>query len=775
MSDNSEKKIVKKVFKIKRKVMKMQGCYEYVDKEVCDKLALLTFGQYIKLVGDKKIQNKSEEQQSDKVVNQYAMMRRYCRSQQKANYKLLVEYEVSNKEYGRQYAVGDSLQRLNKKIRGVLGNDIYFDYDMKNAQPTLLRNMCNEKGINCSNLDKYVKYRESVFEELQDNLEAERQEIKDLIISCIFSEKNITSFKRRKIKSYFFIEFQKEIKQIQEKFFEDEANAETIKVLKKRGSKNLKGRLLSYVLSTKENEVLEHVCNKFPHNVRIFDGFLSKQKYDINEINEHCKTKYDVQWAIKELDTDILEDLEDVDVSNNPLSYCGNSVLDVALYLLKAKFSKLFICNGELYYHNGDIWFSKKDEIKRLIKCAISKCDLYRQAGEDFVCINDNVKGVNDTFEFIYNHTPINDNLLDEIWNNTIRKLFFQNGYYDFKTETFKTDNRDTLLSIKRNLNMKSDPKIRKEIYDRILNPIFNNRDETRDSWLYEMSQTLAGNYERKTWYCLEGMRNCGKGILSDFLINSFQNYIQITNSENFLYKESSADSAKANSWLCDFSFSRLVITQEIGLKDGRQTFLDGNKIKKFCSGGDKIECRKNFQDEQRIRLQPALMLCCNDLPDRKPNDCNEFLKHYIFNSKFVGEHEEQLLGDINYYKKDETLKSEFLSKAEIQNEFILILLEHYSKHVALPKQQAVDFDDDENDYKKLFSFFDFTDSDKDFVSNKELESYVSEKGILFTKTKITRLLVGKGAKSDRVKGERGLKRLVIKERQQISDLDFVD
>lgn len=773
----AQKTVVKKTIKLKVKKPNMNkeqhtGCYEYVNKEVCDKLALITFGQYIKLVGYKEIENKSKKQEYDKVKNQYAMCRRYCKEQIRNNYKLYREYDITNKEYGRQFAVGDSLQRLNKKIRGVLGYDIYYDYDMKNAQPTLLRNMCTEKGINCSNLDKYVKYRDMVFEELQEQLEADRQEVKDLIISCIFSENTITTFNKKKIKSYYFKEFQKEIKEIQQKFFEDEDNAKTIKVLKKRGSKNIKGRLLSYILSTKENEVLEHVCSKFAHNVKIFDGFLSKNKYDITDINEYCKDKYDIEWGIKELDTDILEDLDDLDISNNPISYCGESILDIAMYLLKVKFNKLFICNGELYYHNGNIWFSKKEEIKRLIKCEISNCDLYRQCGDEFVCVNDNVKGVNDTFEFIYNHTPINDNLLDDIWNNTIRKLFFQNGYYDFNSRSFKTDNRDTLICIKRDLNMKSNPTIRKEIYDRILNPIFNNRNDTRDSWLYEMSQTLAGNYERKTWYCLEGMRNCGKGILSDFLTNSFQSYIQITNSENFLYKDSNTDSAKANSWLCDFSFSRLVITQEVSLKDGKRTFLDGNKIKKFCSGGDKIECRKNFQDEQRIRLQPSLMLCCNDLPDRKPNDCNEFLKHYIFNSKFVGEDEEQLLGDINYYKKDETLKSVFLANKEVQNEFILILLEHYDKHVSLPKQSTVELEEEENDYKRLFSLFDFTNNDNDFVSNEDLMHYIQENDIAFTKNKLTRILTGKGAKADRYKGKRGLKGIVIKEN---NDLDFIE
>ena len=767
-------KITKKKLVIKKKVMKKNICVEYVNKEVCDKLSLLTFSQYINLVGDKEITNKSKKQDTDKVKNQYAMMKRYCRLQIKNNYKITREYFATNREYGRVYAEGDSLQRLNKKIRGALGNDIYYDYDMSNAQPTILKNLCEEKGINCSNLDRYVKYRNEVFEELQDQMGATKDEIKNLIITCIFSEKVLTVFNKKKIKAYYFIELQKEIKNIQNKIFNNPEYQDTLKVLKKRGSNNIKGRLLSYVLSKIENDILEYVGEKFSHNVKIFDGFLSKYKYDIKDINEYCKNKYNITWTEKQLDTDILETLEDLDVSNNPMSYCGESVLDISLFLLKNKFTKLFICNNELYYHNGNIWFNKKDEIKRLIKCEISNCDLYREVGDEFVCVNDNVKGVNDTYEFIFNHTPIEDNLLDNIWDNTVKKLFFKNGYYDFSDCTFKQDNRDTLIYIKRDLNMESNKSVRKEIFDRVLNPIFNGKEETLKSWLYEMAQTIAGNYERKTWYTLEGLRNCGKGILSDFLINSFQSYIQITNSDNFLYKESSADSAKANSWLCDFSFSRMVITQEIGLKDGSKTFLDGNKIKKFCSGGDRIECRKNFQDEQRIRLQCSLMLCCNDLPERKPNDCNEFLKHYIFTSKFVGEDEEQLLGDINYYKKDETLKSQFLNRKDVQNEFILILLEHYNQKVILPKQQE-DIEE-ENDFKRLFDLFDFTGSLHDRIDNKELFSYViDEKKCPFSKNKITRLLKGKGASPVLKNNSRGLGGLRFKKDTFLDDSDNDD
>ena len=735
---------------------------EKVNKIICDKLSQLTFTQYIKLLGEKPIINKGQKQEYDKVKVQYKLMKRYTNFLRKNNYKKEVEYNIANKEYGRQVAIGDSLQKLNRKIRGVLCLDTLTDYDIENAQPTILKELCKEKGLVCFNLEKYTSYREKVIEELQSELFLTREEVKNLIISCLFSETCIYNVGKKKIKNTYFLELQKEIKNIQEYFYIN--NPDLVLYLKKKGkTKNLKGSLLSHILATKENEILEYVINKFKCNVKIFDGFLSDHVHDIEEINNYCSLKYKVKWTKKDLNLDILEELLELDISDNILSFVGDSVKDIALYLLENKFTKLFICYDEFYFHNGNIWINKEKELKRLLKCEISKCDLYQETAKGFICINDNVKGVNDTYEFIINHTPRNDDLINNIWNNSINKLFYKNGYYDFKDGKFKNDNRDTTIYITKNLNMKSNPKIRKEIYDRILNPIFSENEIIRDSFLYEMSQTIAGNYQRKIWYCLEGVRNSGKGIISDCLFNSFQNYVSITNADNFIYKDSNGDSAKSLSFLTDFEFSRLVITQEISLKENGKTLLDGNRIKKFVSGGDKVEARKNYQDEKRFKLQCSLMLCCNDLPIRQPGDCNEFLKHYLFNSKFIGSNEEKKYDYIKYYEKDETLKSDFLIREEVINEFTLILLDHYNKKVELPKQEEEI--EEADDTAKLFNMFEFTNKSSDKISNSDLYYSILEvHKIPFTKNKISRLLKSKGAKNITENNKRGFSCIKFKE-----------
>lgn len=394
------------------------------------------------------------------------------------------------------------------------------------------------------------------------------------------------------------------------------------------------------------------------------------------------------------------------------------------------------------------------------IKKDISLCHLYVAQEKGVKCMNDNVKGVNELFDFVYNHVNVDDELINRIWENSKNRLYFKNGYYDFKDGKFKNDNRDTFIVIERDFNMEEDLEVQKEIYEKILNPIFGDDQNLIQSWLYEMSQCMAGNINRKNWYCLEGMRNCGKGVLTDALCNSFGRYMRVTNSGNFSYRENTADEAKGNSWLSGFEFARLVYTNEISLKENGRTYIDGNKIKKFCSGGDFIQCRQNFQNEKYIRLQCSLMICCNDLPERKPTDCNEKLIHYLFNSKFVNEHESQDIPGVKYYPTDETLKSQFLTREDVQNQFTLMIINSYNKPVAPPTNAKEELEED-NDYSKVFNLFEFTKNAKDRVSNKELESIIKVYNIPFTKHKVSRLLKNKGCQPYKHK-ERGLSGLKV-------------
>ena len=58
-----------------------------------------------------------------------------------------------------------------------------LDIDMKNATPTLLSRYCHKHGIKCEALDKYIKRREPMLQDLMNRRHITRDEAKKTFIS----------------------------------------------------------------------------------------------------------------------------------------------------------------------------------------------------------------------------------------------------------------------------------------------------------------------------------------------------------------------------------------------------------------------------------------------------------------------------------------------------------------------------------------------------------------------------------------------------------------
>ena len=727
-------------------------------------LSQLTFTQYLELLGktplDCKVsQYKNSFRQPD---HQYKLMINYCKYLVKNNFKKNVNYTIKNKDYGRQFADGESLQLMNKKIRGVLSKDVYTDYDMVNCQPSILLDICKKNNYTCEYLEDYCNNRETILRNIQNYFDTTRSEAKDLVLKMLFSDRPIKKFNKKKNESEFLVNFNRELNNIQKKFIKKYPNLYK-SILSKGKKDNVGGSLMSNILAQKENEILEYIINKFPANVKIFDGFLSTQKYSIDDINNYCRKKYNVTWSIKELDLSLEEELKSIDVSNNTVSYVGTDERDIVKYLMETIFhERIYNCYNEMYMKTKYKWTNNEKEIKRQIALDILSCDLYiKNKNDNYQSLSSNCKGIEDLRKLVLVLIPINDEFINKMWEDSLMKLYFKNGYYDFKINKFVSgvdDLRLTNIYVNRDYCPKKNDELRKEIMNKIFLPIFNKNENLIGSFLYETAHSLAGDINRKSWYCLEGFRNCGKGMITDLLIKTFHKYIATTNADNLFPKDTGGDSAKALSFLVDIDFCRLITTQEININGEKETIIDGNKIKKFTSGGDWIEARKNYQDEKRFRLQGALMLCCNDFPVRKPADCNETLVHYSFESKFVDKNDPKNIPSISYYDKDDTLKPMFLTREDVQNEFVHMLIEAYNEPFDKPINEK--YDDDEDDYKKFIGLFEFTKDSNDIVYNKILRKILKKNKINFTLNKAGKLL--KGYKCERVEGkDRGFSGLV--------------
>lgn len=737
--------------------------------EIAKKLSNISIEDYLRLC-DK---DNSEENQMD-CMSWLKIMRRYSKEIVK-NGKVITNYKFAkNCEEGRLYAEGDSLQLIKREFRGILSDNIYYDFDMINCHPVILNHLCKVNKIEFKSesedkltklkaLNEYCINRESRIEKLCEDDKLTRSEAKLLFIKSINTEFKVDKVNGKKIKNKFFIQFDSDIKAIMPQLMEK--CPDEYKIIKKSEKKNIKGKFMSYICRKYESIILNKVCENYEADVLMYDGFMIKcNKVEdiettITELNEITK-EYGVLWSNKEHDISLLEEVENLETSTEDVEIVGKELEDVAKELFDTIYDKhLAWCSNNLWFKSSFGWINNKKRIERFLFAELTKYKLFTVNSEGEYIRVHSVKSYNDLISFITTWANDNDKLLDEIQLFCFQKIFFKNGYYDIKeNKLIESKNFNTIKRIEKDFVSKDSVSEEiKFVYEKILDPMFTcdtdddtMRKQLRDNFLYNMSRVMFGHYQDKNWYSMDGFRDCGKGIISTLLEKSFEKYVCTTHSENFLYKPSqNSDEAKAKSFLLDFLGCRLVVCNEI--KIDKNSYFDGNKIKSFCSGGDTQSARKNHQDEQYFKLECGLMFCCNDLPEIKPADAKERQIEYTLCSKFCNEEEYQekiKKKEISYryYRKDETLKMK-LSEEKIQMAFIHILIDAFRmKNVTYPEALTkINETDDNDDFKTFDSFFNFEQSEKSFILLKDIVVKCKENNILFQQKKIKQLLINKG------------------------------
>lgn len=769
---------------------------EIVNFEICDKLSQLTLTQFTELF------NKSTTKRHNEynISSEYSKLKNYCSSYLK-NYKQNIPYNVEygypkNKTIGRLQSKTPSLQRLYNGFRGVLQNDITYDLDMKNCHPNILLGLCKENNIKHTVLYNYIQNREAFLQEIANDLNINRSEAKSLILKSLNKVPLTTQHNNKKIKSKLFIEFDKETSEITQQIYNIIKNDDEYKKYDISPEWNYQGKLVNLLLCEKENEYLQMAINYLNEkNIKIstlmFDGLMvyKNDNYDINNVIDDLNNIFkniNIEWDIKKHNIELEEDILNMEI-NNIKSFQGNDIIEIGDYLLND------ILKDKLYLSDGSYYFLRDDkiiqnhinnikEIERELYKIIIRQDLYmkytvkkNEDGEDepvYMKVSNNTTKINELIKHCLNCCPVDNNFIDNIWRYTQFKIFFNNGYYDFEKNKFIYGKfNKTFIKIDRDYIQTNNENIRKQIYNKVLNPVFSIDDEEKDKtqkellnyFLYSLSHIIAGDVERKRFIVFQGLRNSGKGVISSLIENCFGKYIKTTNSGNFEFKKNINDEAKALSWVLDFQFSRLAITQEINLSDNNK--INGNAIKKFTGGMDSMQVRKNFKDEVEIKIQSGLMICCNDMPEIQPTDTYEFMDEFQMKSKFIDDDYDGIkLNGFKYYKKDNFIKSKFLNNDDVINEFINIILESYNKEYKYPKEIKIENDNnnDDNDYEKLFNLFDFNCPDGR-ITNKELMAIVKNNNIPFTIKKAKMLLKTKGCEEYKNNNIRGLKNLQIK------------
>jgi hypothetical protein len=252
--------------------------------------------------------------------------------------------------------------------------------------------------------------------------------------------------------------------------------------------------------------------------------------------------------------------------------------------------------------------------------------------------------------------------------------------------------------------------------------------EEVGDYVILNLARGLAGDMMKRIMFGL-GMSNTGKGIMTKALQLSCGQYVDTFNAENLAYSTSSSDEAQKLR-----QHKRIVVSNEIT----NDKALNGNIIKKVCSGGDALKGRLHGGLETSFVPQFLTLLLANDVPEIKPYDdaLVNRVRVYSYTKSFVDEPNEFQL------KKDPNLENE-MTTLRFQRCFVGLMIKSYLKfndedkrvetepfEVMMAKKEWMGDDKDSGIMSKFLEIYEITNDPKDFVKSKDIETWVSIKKV---------------------------------------------
>lgn len=346
----------------------------------------------------------------------------------KKNYKdalggVPVPYKKPKHKWGRAfplYSLG--LSCLRRIIRNSLISDNHYDFDLKNAQPEIIRLLCESNNISCPKIQRYCKEREDRLLEVQNHYKVVRDVAKDLFIRLCFFGSFLGWCLENKIQDRkpleFVTDFEAEIKSIAEKVKKE--NKELYETARKKKEDNgeakenkILGSFFALYNQEYESRIVESVlCYIINHtdlmkiagtkmsagayeydgikllkkNVDAFEGgvnavvkLLNEKTFELTEFrlewaNKPFEEKYDLTKYIEELSNDNTPNIElnkDLDIINSALDNSDAGVIETIMMIKPSHYiysvDKKNGSKGDWYGWNDVRWEKSDAPLKKAI------------------------------------------------------------------------------------------------------------------------------------------------------------------------------------------------------------------------------------------------------------------------------------------------------------------------------------------------------------------------------------------------------------------------
>jgi len=482
----------------------------------------------------------------------------------------------------------------------------------------------------------------------------------------------------------------------------------------------------------------------------------------------------------------------------------GNTDEDFSVIAYKRLKSDYVYSKGQLFHKEGYIWSNDTKSFQSALRTSIIALKLKKRVVKE-------VKGGSVTTEVLYCEMVKNlknvcvlteDKIMsnqdpefyDKLHVTTLGKLCFDDGVYDFRRKAFfnwnseelKTNPVYSLVKIHRPFPQAGTVKqfFKETCFDKIFNESMGAENARR--WVEFLSRAIAGELQDKLFATLQTNRDASKGVMNDWLMSAFGDYVKQTESKNFLIQRerSGGDAAKENAWLVDFQVVRLMLVQEFPLDmKNKGLKIDSKTIKSINSGGDKIEGRKNFKDSMTFNIQSSTVFMVNDLPAYSSEDvlekCIQITSTVQFKSQeYIDNELKDAEGNLELWafrKANLKLADQSIRLKVKQNDWadalVRILIDNYKDTpVVIPKaliegEQGMRLDE------RVLSNYNLTGSDAHFVSNEGLREYADECGCSLKKLKAQIIgmnnKIREGIHKEGTKQLKGLRGITVKQQEE--------
>ena len=545
---------------------------------------------------------------------------------------------------GRLYTHANiGLQAFPKGIKNPLLKKYYFDIDMENAHFNLMIKIGVEWNIDTTNIKYYCEHRNECLAMLSTNrtiaktaylkvayggnIKLHDENIND---DGLMPDGDLTMLKKIEsevgiMMNHCYVTYYEKFKKL---------------VLKKD---NPKSSLFALILQTEEKKCLLALDEYLKNNNRnvdilIHDG-LEVRKLENETIFPEVllrggekaifeKTGHCVKLAVKEIEHNYVIKKEPI------INYDDDYAAGVFVKLMGDNIKR----DGKIiYYYDSNIgmWDSSDEAFKRNVNKFKNELIFIDKNTNHKYNYGGNTVNVLSMQKWLL--VKIDDsNFFKKNIDNSIGKLLFLDGIYDFVTDTFKEGFDKEIIFLKR-INRKYPKVINESLVNEVNNILFVSAFDTKNSKsglsageYLKKSLTMAifGDYFRKKFYINVGLANCGKGLLVYAMKKCFEEFIGEFDANNLIYnKNCSSDEAKRLSWLAILHGCRVVFSNEIRIVINKMNGMDGNLIKSLSSGGDELSIRENFENIRQFIVRFTCFMLGNDIPPIEPVDSGIILR----------------------------------------------------------------------------------------------------------------------------------------------------